>query len=150
MKEEIVRAREAFKRWQSHCDPSKLVFLDETGAKTDMIPRYGRAKGAMRCQDTAPGGHWHTATFIAGLRQNTITAPWVLDRPMNGTLFKAYLKTQLVPTLAPGDIVICDNLSAHKVAGVRQIIEDAGATLMYLPPYSPDTRIKSEHKPEPY
>lgn len=103
-----------------------------------MIPRYGRAKGASRCLDDAPGGHWKTMTFIAGLRMDGITAPWCLDRPMTGDAFKTYLETQLAPSLKPGDIVICDNLAAHKVAGVKEIIEAAGAKILYLPPYSPD------------
>lgn len=77
-------------------------------------------------------------TFVAGLRMDSITAPWCLDRPMNGEAFKVYLQTQLVPVLKPGDIVICDNLAAHKVAGVREIVEAAGAKIFYLPPYSPD------------
>lgn len=77
-------------------------------------------------------------TFIAGLRHDRIVAPWCIDRPMNGETFKVYLQTQLAPTLQPGDVVICDNLSSHKVKGVREIIENAGATLLYLPPYSPD------------
>lgn len=114
------------------------MFLDETGAQTDMIRRYGRAKGGARCLDKAPGGHWKTMTFIAGLRIDDITAPWCLDRAMNGDTFKAYLVTQLAPTLRPGDIVIADNLSSHKVAGVREIIKSCGATMIYLPPYSPD------------
>jgi transposase len=114
------------------------VFLDETGAATDMVPRYGRSPGGSRCEGTAPGGHWRSATFIAGLRMDAMTAPWVLDRPMTGRAFKTYLKTQLAPTLKPGDIVICDNLASHKVPGVREIIEEKGASLLYLPPYSPD------------
>jgi len=115
-----------------------LVFLDETGARTDMIRKYGRAKGGARCFGKAPGGHWKSMTFIAGLRRDAITAPWCLDGAMDGKAFKTYLETQLVPTLKPGDIVIADNLPAHKVAGVKEIIEQAGATIVYLPPYSPD------------
>ena len=137
-REDIQQARTAWKQWQETCDPAKLVFLDETGAKTDMIRRYGRAKGGARCLDKAPGGHWKTMTLIAGLRIDDITAPWRLDRAMNGDAFKTYLATQLAPTLRPGDIVIADNLSSHKVAGVREIIKSCGATMIYLPPYSPD------------
>ena len=137
-REDIQAAREVWREWQKSCDPSKLVFLDETGAATDMVPRYGRSMGGTRCAGDAPGGHWKTMTFIAGLRVDGITAPWCLDRPMNGKAFKTYLQTQLVPTLRPGDIVICDNLAAHKVAGVKEIIESAGAKIFYLPPYSPD------------
>lgn len=103
-----------------------------------MAPRYGRSLGGSRCEGDAPGGHWRTATFIAGLRMDGITAPWVLDKPMTGEAFKTYLQTQLVPTLKAGDIVVCDNLASHKVAGVREIIEEKGAAIIYLPPYSPD------------
>lgn len=103
-----------------------------------MARRYGRSAKGTRCRDTVPGGHWKTLTFIAGLRVDDITAPWVLDGAMTGDAFKTYLKTQLVPTLKPRDIVICDNLASHKVAGVREIIEAVGATILYLPPYSPD------------
>jgi len=124
--------------WQSACDASKLVFLDETGLSTDMIRRYGRALGGSRCVDTAPAGHWQTLTFIAELRADRITAPWRVDQAMNGEAFKAYLRSQLGPTLKAGDIVICNNLPAHKVAEVQGIIEAQGATLKYLPPYSPD------------
>ncbi|MGJ0493212.1 IS630 family transposase, partial [Methylobacter sp.] len=124
--------------WQKTCDLSKLVFLDETGVSTDMIRRYGRALGGVRCRDTAPAGHWHTLTFIAGLRADRLTAPWCLDQAMTGEAFKEYLRSQLGPTLKPGDIVICDNLPAHKVAEVQAIIEAHGATIKYLPPYSPD------------
>lgn len=137
-REDIKQARDIWQEWQRNCDPSKLVFLDETGAATDMAPRYGRSFGGTRCKGDAPGGHWKTMTFIAGLRMNEITAPWCLDGPMNGEAFKTWLQTQLVPTLKPGDIVICDNLASHKVAGVKEIIESAGATVLYLPPYSPD------------
>ncbi len=131
-------AREHWQAWQQSCDLSKLVFLDETGLSTDMIRRYGRALGGARCVDTAPAGHWQTLTFIAGLRADRITAPWCVDRAMNGEAFKTYLSSQLGPTLRPGDIVICDNLPAHKVADVQSIIEAQGARLKYLPPYSPD------------
>ncbi len=137
-REDVKEAREVWKQWQENCDISKLVFLDETGAKTNMIRKYGRAKGGARCFDDAPGGHWKSMTFIAGLRMDTLTAPWCLDGAMDGEAFKTYLETQLVATLRPGDIVIADNLPAHKVAGVSEIIKQAGATITYLPPYSPD------------
>ena len=116
----------------------RLVFLDETGLSTDMIRRYGRALGGARCHDFAPAGHWKTMTFIAGLRVDGLTAPWCLDQAMNGEAFKEYLRSQLGPTLTAGDIVICDNLPAHKVAQVQSIVEAQGATIKYLPPYSPD------------
>jgi transposase len=98
----------------------------------------GRSPRGQRCVASAPYGHWKTTTFIAGLRHDAITAPLVLDGPMNGAAFLAYIETCLCPTLRPGDIVVADNLSCHKVAGVRAAIEAVGATLRYLPPYSPD------------
>lgn len=103
-----------------------------------MIRRYGRASGGARCRDAAPAGHWQTLTFIAGLRADGLTAPWCVDQAMTGESFKEYLRSQLGPTLKPGDIVICDNLSAHKVAEVQAIVAAHGATIQYLPPYSPD------------
>jgi transposase len=137
-REDIVSARDQWQAWQKSCDLSKLVFLDETGITTDMLRRYGRALGGARCVDSAPAGHWLTLTFIAGLRADRLTAPWCVDQALNGEAFKEYLRSQLGPTLKPGDIVICDNLSAHKVADVEAIIAAHGATLKYLPPYSPD------------
>jgi transposase len=98
----------------------------------------GRCAKGKRLIDYAPHGHWKTTTFVAGLRNGAITAPLVLDCPMNGVIFRAWLEQYLAPTLAEGDTVIMDNLPAHKVAGVRAIIEKTGAKLLYLPPYSPD------------
>lgn len=103
-----------------------------------MTRRYGRAPKGERCVAYAPHGHWKTTTFIAGLRVGAITAPMVADGPMTGVLFLAYIKEFLCPTLNSGDIVIADNLSSHKVAGVKEAIEAAGASILYLPPYSPD------------
>ena len=103
-----------------------------------MARLYGRAPRGERCRAAVPHGHWKTTTFIAALRHDGIAAPMVLDGPMNGEAFLAYVEQALVPELRPGDIVIMDNLPAHKVAGVRQAIETAGASLRYLPPYSPD------------
>lgn len=123
---------------QPTLDVTKLVFLDETGASTNMTRTRGRAPQGERCVASVPHGHWKTTTFIAGLRYNDITAPMVLDGPMDGEAFLVYVRTFLCPTLHPGDIVIADNLRSHKVAGVRDAIEGAGATLRYLPPYSPD------------
>lgn len=137
-RDDVKEARIFWQEWQKTCDVSKLVFLDETGATTDMIRRYGRAKAGMRCFDDAPGGHWQTMTFIAGLRMGGMTAPWCLEGAMNGEAFLIYVETQLGPTLQSGAIVIADNLSSHKVAGVRERIEAKGARLLYLPPYSPD------------
>jgi transposase len=98
----------------------------------------GRAPRGERLVGKVPQGHWKTTTFVAGLRSTALTAPGVIDGPMNGNAFLAYVEQVLVPSLRPGDIVVMDNLSAHKVPGVRQAIEAAGATLSYLPPYSPD------------
>ena len=131
----------ARRKWidsQPTLDVTKLVFLDETGASTNMTRTRGRAPKGERCVASVPHGHWKTTTFIAGLRYNDITAPMVLDGAMDGEAFLVYVRTFLCPTLHPGDIVIADNLRSHKVAGGRDAIEVAGATLRYLPPYSPD------------
>jgi transposase len=98
----------------------------------------GRSKRGERCRAAVPHGHWKTTTFTAGLRLDGLTAPMVLDGPMNGVAFRAYVEQVLVPTLRPGDVVIMDNLPAHRVSGVREAIEAAGATRLFLPPYSPD------------
>ena len=119
-------------------DPRRLVFIDETGASTKMTRRYGRAHRGQRVVGRVPHGHWKTTTFVAALRHSGLTAPLVVDGPMNGDVFLAYVRQQLVPTLQHGDIVIMDNLAAHKKAGVRETIESVGASLIYLPPYSPD------------
>jgi len=123
---------------QLDLDPAKLVFIDETGASTKMTRAYGRSLRGERCVASIPYGHWKTTTFTAGLRLNGMVAPMVLDGPMSGDAFIAYIEQVLVPELSKGDIVIMDNLPAHKVTGVRQAIESAGANLLYLPPYSPD------------
>lgn len=116
----------------------RLVFLDETGVATNMTRLYGRAPKGERALCHAPRGHWHTNTFIAALRHDGVEAPWLLDGPMNGESFLQYITAALAPTLRPGDIVIADNLGSHKVAGVREAIEERGASILYLPPYSPD------------
>ena len=115
-----------------------LVFIDETGANTKMIRRYGWGPKSDRVIGDVPHGHWKTTTFVAALRTSGFTAPMVSDGPMNGDLFLAYVEQQLVPTLKSTDIVVMDNLSSHKRIGVREAIEATGATLMFLPPYSPD------------
>ena len=131
-------AREAWFEGQPDLDPSKLIFIDETGASTKMARLRGRAKRGQRCRAAIPHGHWKTTTFTAGLSLNGMVAPMVLDGPMNGEIFLAYIRQVLVPELEKGSLVIMDNLPAHKVTGVRQAIEDASAWLLYLPPYSPD------------
>jgi transposase len=115
------------------------VFVDETGTSTKMARRYGRAPKGERCRAPVPHGHWKTTTLTAGLRLSGMIAPLVLDGPMTGAAFLAYVEQMLVPTLVPGDIVVMDDLPAHKVGGVRAAIEAAGASLRYLPPYSPDS-----------
>ena len=103
-----------------------------------MTPTRGRSLKGTRCVASAPGGHWKTTTFVCALRTAGLVAPLVLDGPINGVAFVAWIQQMLVPELRPGDIVIMDNLSSHKVAGVQTAIESAGAQLRYLPPYSPD------------
>jgi transposase len=119
-------------------NPAQLVFIDETWATTNMTRRLGRCPRGQRLVASVPHGHWKTSTFVAALRTTGLTAPLVLDGAMNGETFRAYVEQFLAPTLAPGDIVIMDNLGSHKVAGVRQAIGARGASLRYLPPYSPD------------
>jgi transposase len=123
---------------QPKLDPDRLVFIDETGTSTKMARLRGRAPRGERLVGKIPHGHWKTTTFVAGLRSTALTAPCVIDGPMNGNAFLAYVEQILVPTLKPGDVVVLDNLSAHKVPGIREAIEAAGAKLLYLPPYSPD------------
>ncbi len=118
--------------------PEQLVFLDETWAKTNMTRPRGRSFRGERLVASVPYGHWKTTTFLAGLRTSGLTAPLVVDGAINGELFLGYVRQHLVPTLAAGDVVIMDNLSSHKRVGVREAIEAAGATLLFLPPYSPD------------
>jgi len=134
----VAAAREAWLADQPHLDPTKLVFIDETGCATNMARLRGRAPNGQRCKARIPHGHWSVTTFTAGLRAGGLTAPMVLDGPMNAECFQAYIEQVLVPTLSPGDIVIMDNLSSHKGVEIRKAIEAAGAELRYLPPYSPD------------
>jgi transposase len=134
----VAKARKEWREGQSSLDPDKLVFIDETGTNTQMARLRGRCKRGRRLIGYVPHGHWKTTTFVAGLRHDSITAPLVVDRPMNGAIFMAWLEQNLAPTLTAGDTVIMDNLPAHKVSGVRAIIEAVGAKLLYLPPYSPD------------
>jgi transposase len=134
----VARRRARWKTHQGKLDPRRLVFIDETWAKTNMTRTHGRyAKGA-RLVAKVPHGRWRTLTFLAALRHDRIDAPCVLDGPINGLSFRAYVEQFLVPTLAPGDIVIMDNLGSHKGQRVRRAIRAAGARLFFLPPYSPD------------
>ena len=135
---DVIRRRERWTRFQGRADPRKLVFIDETCMKTNMSPKYGWGPKGRRVHGSAPFGHWGTSTFMAALRQDRIDAPWVLDGPVNGDAFRAYVETQLVPTLNRGDIVIMDTPGSHKIEAVRAAIRGAGAHLLFLPPYSPD------------
>ena len=133
-----MREREAWFEGQLDLDPERLVFIDETWTSTKMARSHGRAPKGERLRASVPHGHWKTTTFVAGLRLSGMVAPMVLDGPINGISFQAYADQVLVPALKPGDIVIMDNLGSHKKSGVREAIEAAGASLLYLPPYSPD------------
>ena len=117
---------------------ARLVFVDESGANTKMTRLGGRAPVGERLVAHIPHGHYQTSTLIAAVRLAGARAPWLFDGAMDGELFLAWVRQGLVPTLQPGDWVIMDNLATHKVAGVREAIESAGARLLYLPPYSPD------------
>lgn len=119
-------------------DAARLHFIDESGFTTNMVRRYGRCPVGQRLLAKAPHGHWRTTTFLAALRHDGIAAPMTLDGPMDGETFRAWTEQFLAPILKPGDIVIMDNLPAHRVAGIRGAIEAQGAHLLYLPPYSPD------------
>lgn len=121
-------------------DPSSLVFLDESGAKTNMTRLYGRAPVGERCIDHTSHGHWKTMTMISAIRMEGVVddATLLIDGPMNRDTFETYTEQCLVPSLRPGDVVIMDNLSSHKSEAVREMIESAQADLWYLPPYSPD------------
>jgi transposase len=135
---DVAAARRAWRAQQPALSPERLVFIDETWATTAMARRYGRARRGARVVGAVPHGHWKTTTVIAALRHDGLSAPCVFDGAINGARFLAYVEQALAPTLRPGDVVVLDNLRAHKVKGVREAIEAAGAALLYLPPYSPD------------
>jgi transposase len=135
---DVAAARVAWRADQPGFDPSRLVFIDETGTATNMTRLRGRARRGRRVVGRVPWGHWKIMTFVAALRRDAITAPFVIDRAMTSAIFIEYVRQCLVPTLAPGDIVVMDNLQPHKNPKVRQLIEAAGAELRFLPPYSPD------------
>ncbi len=129
------------RRWREGLalrDAGRYVFLDECGVTTDLLRRYGRSLRGTRLHDHTPCSHWQTHTVIAALRPEALTAPGVFDGPIDSPSFLAYIEQVLVPTLQPGDVVVLDNLAVHKQPEVRAAIESAGATLRFLPPYSPD------------
>ncbi len=134
----MARRRQRWKKYQSRLDPRRLVFIDETWAKTNMTRRHGRSLRGRRLVAKVPHGRWRTLTFLAALRCDRIAAPCVIDGPINGLSFLAYVEQVLLPTLAPGDIVIMDNLGSHKRHAIRRLIRAVGAKLFFLPPYSPD------------
>ena len=135
---DVARRRVRWKKYQGLVDPTRLVFIDETWAKTNMTRTCGWHQRGKPLVAKVPHGHWKTMTVLAGLRHDRITAPFVLDGPINGDAFKIYVEQVLAPTLKPGDIVVMDNLGSHKSGKVRQLIRNAGARLLFLPPYSPD------------
>jgi transposase len=136
--------RQARRDWVDHRQPlmrqaqDRLVFIDETGTNTKMTRLRGRSRQGQRLYANAPFGHWKTQTFVAALRSTGLSAPFVIDAPMNRLIFEAYVETQLAPTLKPGDVVILDNLAAHKSPLAEKAIHARGAWLLFLPPYSPD------------
>jgi transposase len=137
-RKDVARARRKWIREQGLLDPARLVFIDETSVNTNMVRLYGRGLRGVRLVDHVPFGQWKTMTFVSALRHDGMVAPMLVDGAMDGELFLAYVEQCLVPTLKPNDIVVIDNLASHKVAGIVEAIEAAGATLRYLPQYSPD------------
>jgi transposase len=135
---DVARKRHRWKAHQGKIDPRRLVFIDETWIKTNMAPLRGWAPRGQRLPAKVPHGHWQTLTFIAGLRHDRVDAPCVIDGPINGMLFTAYVEQFLAPTLAPGDIVVLDNLGSHKGKAASAAVRARGAHLIFLPPYSPD------------
>jgi transposase len=135
---DVAEARRAFIRRQPALNPDHLVFIDETWATTNMVRRYGWAARGLRLLAAVPHGHWQVTTLVAGRRTSGITAPCVFDGAINGARFRAYIEQMLAPTLRPDDIVLLDNLSSHKIAGVNDAITAQGAQRVFLPPYSPD------------
>ena len=135
----MARARRRWIREQGLLDPAHLVFIDETAITTNMVRLNGWSPRGERLVGHAPMGHWETVTFIAGLRQTGIVAPMLIKGAMNGEAFLAYIDQCLVPTLKRRDIVVIDNVSFHKVSGVEEAIQTGGASLRYLPQYSPES-----------
>jgi transposase len=135
---DVARRRAQWTKYQDRVRPERLVFIDETWTKTNMAPLRGWAPRGRRLIAKVPHGRWKTTTFLAALRHDRIAAPWLLEGPIDGESFRAYIEQVLVPTLREGDIVIMDNLGSHKGKAVRQLIRSAGAKLFFLPKYSPD------------
>ncbi|MCQ8280183.1 IS630 family transposase [Acetobacteraceae bacterium KSS8] len=138
LRADVQRKRERWIRHQRRIDPARLVFVDETWAKTNMTRTHGRAPRGQRLVGRVPHARWTTMTFLAALRTDRIDAPCVIDGPINAVTFRAWVEQFLVPTLQPGNVVVLDNLGSHKGSAVRRAIRAAGAHLLFLPPYSPD------------
>lgn len=138
LRPDVALARENWRERQGLLSTRRLIFIDETGAATNMVRRYGRSPRGERVKGYAPNGHWKVTTFVAGLTADGIIAPLVVDQPMNRAIFTQFVRQFLAPQLAPGDIVIMDNLSSHKGVEVSALIKARGAQLLFLPPYSPD------------
>jgi transposase len=134
----VLKRRCKWFEGQPDLDPSKLIFIDETGASTNLARKGGRCRRGRRLRAAVPHGHYKTITLVAGVSLRGIVAAKVHDRPINAVLFEEWVETCLVPTLSKGDIVVMDNLPAHKRPAVEEFIRAAGAELRYLPPYSPD------------
>jgi|ERR1700733_1739098 transposase len=138
MRPDVARKRTRWQAYQGRIDTSRLVFIDETWVKTNMAPLRGWGPCGKRLRAYAPHAHWKTLTFVAALRHDHIDAPWVIDGPINGELFRLYVQQVLAPTLRKGDVVVLDNLGSHKGKAARAAIRARGAHMLFLPPYSPD------------
>ena len=135
---DVARRRLQWRAYQGRIDPTRLVFIDETWTKTNMAPLRGWGPRGQRLPAKVSHGHWTTMTFLGALRHDRLTAPWLIDGPINGDTFRLYVNEVLIPTLQPGDIVVLDNLGSHKSSLVRRSLRAAGAKLFFLPKYSPD------------
>jgi transposase len=135
---DVADARRQWRAWLPLHDARQYIFVDESGVTTDLLRRYARSPLGTRATDHTPCSHWQTHTIVAALRPTEFTAPAVFNGPMESDTFLAYVEQVLVPTLRPGDVVVLDNLAVHKPPEVRAAIEQAGAVLRFLPPYSPD------------
>ena len=137
-REDVKEKRKEWKAFQEIIDPTKLVFLDESGVNTGMTRLYGRAPRNQRVVDSVPDTRFYRTTVLSSVRLDGTIVPCVFEDSLNGDIFREYVRKFLVPTLSSGDIVVMDNLSSHKVSGIVEMIEAAGAQVMFLPPYSPD------------
>lgn len=135
---DVKQAREAWRSRSEGIDPRRFRFIDESGAKTNMVRMHGRCRRGQRLLSSAPAGHWKTTTMLAAIGLDGVEAPWTLDGALDADAFLVYVEHVLVPTLQGGEIVVLDNLSSHKHSRVAELINAAGAEVWYLPPYSPD------------